>query len=144
MSICLCIYWILIMAMMSQAHIQQHMRHKMYRCLMVSVDFGLMNLLRVVAWGGNTGDTIIGALGLVRGFTVVHDDVIKWKHFPRYWPFLRGSHRSPMNFPHKGQWRRALMFSLICLNKRLSEQSWGWWFETPSRPLWRHCNGYRV
>ena len=26
------------------------------------------------------------------------------------------------------------------LNKRLSKQSWGWWFETPSRPLWRHCN----
>ena len=35
------------------------------------------------------------------------------------------------------------MFSLICtLNKRLSKQSWGWWFE-PSRSLhcvWRHCN----
>ena len=41
-------------------------------------------------------------------------------------------------FPHKGQWRGALMFSL---NKRLSKQSWGWWFGTPSRPLWRHCNG---
>ena len=26
------------------------------------------------------------------------------------------------------------------LNKRLSEQSRGWWFETPSRSLWRHCN----
>ena len=25
-------------------------------------------------------------------------------------------------------------------NKRLNKQSWGWWFETPSRPLWRHCN----
>ena len=43
-----------------------------------------------------------------------HDDVIKWKHFPRYWPFVRGIHRSWMNSPHKGQWRRALMFSLIC------------------------------
>ena len=43
-----------------------------------------------------------------------HDDVIKWKHFPRYWPFLRGIHRSPVNSPHKGQWRGALMFSLIC------------------------------
>ena len=28
------------------------------------------------------------------------------------------------------------------LNKRLSKQSRGWWFETPSRPLWRHRNGY--
>ena len=44
----------------------------------------------------------------------LHDDVIKWKHFPRYWPFLQGIHRSPVNSPHKGQWRGALMFSLIC------------------------------
>ena len=47
-----------------------------------------------------------------------HDDVFKWKHFPCYWPFVRGIHRWPVNSPHKGQWRRALMFSLICaLNK---------------------------
>ena len=72
---------------------------------------------------------------------VLHDDVIKWKHFPRYWPFVRGIHRSPVNSPHKGQWRGALMFYLICaLNKQLSKQLWGWWFETPSRSLWRHCN----
>ena len=45
---------------------------------------------------------------------------------------------SPVNSPHKGQWRGALMFSLS-LNKRLGKQWWGWWFETPSRPLWRHC-----
>ena len=44
-----------------------------------------------------------------------HDDVIKWKHFPRYWPFARGIHRSPVNSPHKDQWRGALMFSLICV-----------------------------
>ena len=35
-----------------------------------------------------------------------HDDVIKWKHYPRYCPFVRGI--------HKGQWRGAFMFSLIC------------------------------
>ena len=42
-----------------------------------------------------------------------------WRHqmetFPRYWPFVRGIHRSPVNSPHKGQWRGALMFSLICV-----------------------------
>ena len=37
-----------------------------------------------------------------------HDDVIKWKHFPSNWPFVQGFH-------HKGQWRGALMFSLICV-----------------------------
>ena len=61
---------------------------------------------------------------------LAHDDVIKWKHFPRYWHFVLGIHRSPVNSPHKGQWRGALMFSLIC----------AWWFETPSHSLWRDCN----
>ena len=40
--------------------------------------------------------------------------LIKSKHFRRHWPFVRGIHRSPMNSPHKGQGRGALMFSLIC------------------------------
>ena len=45
---------------------------------------------------------------------VGHDDVIKWKHFPRYWSFVRGIQRSPVHSPHKGQGRAALMFPLIC------------------------------
>ena len=32
------------------------------------------------------------------------------------------------------------VFFDLRLNKRLSKQSWGWWFETPSWSLWRHCN----
>ena len=44
------------------------------------------------------------------GTSVIHDYIIKWKHFLRYWPFVRGIHRSPVNSPHKDQWRRALMF----------------------------------
>ena len=46
--------------------------------------------------------------------------------FPAQWPVTR-------NFD--------ILFDLR-LNKRLSKQSWGWWFETLSRPLWRHCNDY--
>ena len=49
------------------------------------------------------------------GMHLTHDDVINWKHFPRYWPFVWEIHRSPVNSPHKGQWRGALMFSLICV-----------------------------
>ena len=49
--------------------------------------------------------------GLRREF---HDDVIKWKHFPCCWPFVRGIHRLPVDSPDKGQWCGALMFSLIC------------------------------
>ena len=78
---------------------------------------------------------------MVWWFAQIHDDVIKWKHFPRYWIFVRGIHRSPVNSPHKGQWRGALMFSLTrALNIRLSKQLWDWWFLTPSRSLWSHCN----
>ena len=75
----------------------------------------------------------------------IHDDVIKWKHFPRYWPFVRGIHQSPVNSPHKGQWRGALMFSSICawINVWI-KQSWGCWFETTLCPLWRHRNGYDI
>ena len=66
-----------------------------------------------------------------------HDDATKWKYFPRYWPFVR----SPVYSPHKGQWRGALMFSLICVCKN----SWvnngdAGDFKTPLCSLWRHCN----
>ena len=42
-----------------------------------------------------------------------HDDLIKWKHFPSYWPFVQWINRWPVNSPRKGQWRGAFMFSLI-------------------------------
>ena len=43
---------------------------------------------------------------------------------------------------NKGQWHRAFIVYLFwALNIRLSKQSRGWWFETPSRPSWRHCHG---
>ena len=44
-----------------------------------------------------------------------HDDIIKWNHFPRNWPLVRGIQRSPVNSPHKGQWRGSLMHFLICV-----------------------------
>ena len=67
-----------------------------------------------------------------------HDDVIKWKQFRRYWPFVRGIHRSPVNCPHKGQWRGALMFSLICA--RLN----GWVNNGEAGDLRRHPAHYNV
>ena len=68
----------------------------------------------------------------------IHDDVIKWKHFPRYWPFEWGIHRSPVNSPHKGQWRWALMFSLIC--------TWmnGWVNNREAGDMRRHLAHYDV
>ena len=81
-------------------------------------------------------------LASVNEIDTLHDDVIKWKHFPRYWPFVRVINRSPVNSTHKGQWRGALMFPLIY--RWLSKQSGGWWFETLLRPLWRHWNEYTL
>ena len=70
--------------------------------------------------------------------TFILDDVIKWKHFPRYWPFVRGIYRSAVNCPHKDQWRGALMFSLIC--------AWinGWANNRDAGDLRRHRVHYGV
>ena len=80
------------------------------------------------------------------------NNVIKWKHFPcswwrhqmetfsRYWPFVQGIHRSPVNSPHKNQWYFFDIFFDLHMNKRLSNRSWGWWFETLSHQFWRPCN----
>ena len=69
---------------------------------------------------------------------MIHNDVIKWNHFPRYWPFVREIHRSAMNSPHKGQWRGALMFSLTC--------AWmnDWVNNRGARDLRRHRAHYDV
>ena len=49
------------------------------------------------------------------------------------------------NSPVPTRWPVTRSFDVffdLRLNKRLSKQSWGWWFETLSCPLWRHCNGF--
>ena len=63
-----------------------------------------------------------------------HDDAINWKHFPRYGPFVRRIHRSPMDSPYKGQWRG----SLIC--------TWtnGWTSNGDAGELRRHGAHYDV
>ena len=66
------------------------------------------------SWFGHWLATCSETKALSNEMPICHDDVIKWKHFPRYWPFVRGIHRSPVNSPHKGQWRGALIFSLFC------------------------------
>ena len=71
-------------------------------------------------------------------FLSSHDGVIKWKRFPRYWTFVRGIHRSPVNSPHKGQWRGALMFSLMCARTN------GWANNRDAGDLRRHCSHYEV
>ena len=65
-----------------------------------------------------------------------------WRHqmekFERYMPFVRGIHRSPVNSPHKSQWRGALMFSLICVWMN------GWVNNGEAGYLRRNCTHYDV
>ena len=72
------------------------------------------------------------------GTIKAHDDVIKWKYFPCYWSFVRGIHLSPLISPHKGQWRGALMCSLICPSTK------GWVNNRDAGDLRRHRAHYDV
>ena len=69
----------------------------------------------------------------------VHADVMKWKHFPLYWPFVRGIHPWPDEFPSQRPVTRSFdVFFDLRLNKPLSKQClsvclssqniWGWLF----------------
>ena len=58
---------------------------------------------------------------------------------------LCGNSPVPGEFPAQRPVTRSFdVFFDLRLNKRLSKQSWGWWFETLSRPLRRHCNGTAI
>ena len=114
----------------------------MYNCVASWQSLGLFHQFSPLLRQTNLNTSLLhGYPPLCRFF---HDHVIKWKHFPRYWQFVRGIHRSPVNSPHKGQWCGALMVFHLRPYIRLSKQSQGWCFETLSRPLWRQCNVPRI
>ena len=55
--------------------------------------------------------------------------------------FCAGNSPVPGEFPtHRPVTRSFDVFFGLPLNKQLGKQSWGWWFETPSRSLWRQCD----
>ena len=68
-------------------------------------------------------------------------DISSWcKHFPCYWPFVRGIHITG-EFPSQRPVTQSFdVFFDLHLHKWLSKQLWGWWFETPWGSLWCHCN----
>ena len=72
--------------------------------------------------------------------SISHDDVIKWKHFPRNWPFVRGIHRSRW-IPHTKASDAELLFSLFSLTC-----SWinGWVNNCEAGDLRRHRGHYDV
>ena len=78
-----------------------------------------------------------------KSITKRHDDVIKWKPFPRYWPFVRGIHRWIPISQRPVTRGFGVLFDQR-LNKQLSKLSKRRWFETPLRSLWRRSNGLFV
>ena len=69
-----------------------------------------------------------------------------WRHqmetFSALLAICAGNLPVPGEFPAQRPVTRSFdVFFDLRPNKRLRKQSWGWWFETLSRPLWRHRNG---
>ena len=73
-------------------------------------------------------------------FWCLHDDVIKMETFSALLSICAGNSPASGEYPAQRPVKRSFhVFFGLCLNKRLRKQSWGWWFETLSCPLWRHC-----
>ena len=70
-----------------------------------------------------------------------------WRHqmeaFSALLALCAGNSPVTGEFPSQRPVMRSFdVFFDLRLNGRFSKQSWGWWFETPSRPLWRHSNDH--
>ena len=68
-----------------------------------------------------------------------------WRHqmetFSALLAICAGNSPVPGEFPAQRPVTRSFdVFFDLRLNKRLSKQPWGWWFETPAWSLWRHRN----
>ena len=89
--------------------------HYLNQCLLIG-DWFLRN--KLWSWWHHQMETFSALLALYEGNSPVTGE------FPSQRPVM---------------WSFDVLFDL-CLNKRLSKQSWGWWLETSSCSLWRHCN----
>ena len=77
--------------------------------------------------------------------STIHLRITWWRHqtetFSALLDICAVNSPVPSEFPtYRPVTRSFDVFFDLRLNKRLSKQSWGWWFETPSRSLWRPCN----
>ena len=81
--------------------------------------------------------------------TMIWSHVSWWRHQMETTSVLlascAGNSPVPGEFPTKRPVTRSFdVYFDLRPNKRLSKQSWGWWFETLSRPLWRPCNSQAI
>ena len=82
-------------------------------------------------------------------YNMMKHELSWWRHqmetFSALLAICAGSSPVTGEFPAQRPVRRSFdVFFDLHLNKRLSEQWWSWWFETPSRPYWRHCSGKKI
>ena len=70
-------------------------------------------------------------------WNILHDNVMTWKYFPHYWPFVRGIHWSPVDSPHKGPVIKSLDMLLAPLSPQVDSlqviKSWDMWL------AWTSC-----
>ena len=79
-------------------------------------------------------------------YICLHRNAVMWRHqmetFSALLAICEGNSPVPGEFPAQRPVTRSFhVFFHLRLNNPLSKHSWGWWFETLSRPLWRHCYG---
>ena len=96
----------------------------------------------------NANNFVVGAINLnwVSYSAFVSTQCAWWRHkikiFSALLAFWARNSAVPGEFPAQRPVSRIFdVFFDLRLNKRLRKQSWGWWFATLSRPLWRHNNG---
>ena len=100
-------------------------------------------------WAKNQGG-ILGILlttefpEVVNIYPAPHDAVIKWKTFYALLAICAGNSPVIGEFPsQRAVTRNFDLFFDLSINEGLSKQTQGWWFVTPSRPLWRQSNEKR-
>ena len=117
--------------------------------------------LNKLQWNSNQGMYLKISPANLRPFcsslNVLHDDVIKLKHFPRSWPFVRGIHRSPRWIPRTKASDAELYLVRVCINGRVNNRKPGdlrrhrahydvmvmksWQNESVLNQRWRHIDG---
>ena len=112
--------------------------HQQPRCWPHNMDGSLSPWIRV----STTCDSQVWR----HGIKCIHTYFTSWWHhemetFSALLAICAGNSPVPSEFPTQRPVTRSFgVFFDLRLNKRLSKKSRGWWFETPSRPLWRHHN----
>ena len=119
------------------------------KLIMIGADTGSSPGRRPSIIWTNAGILLIGRLGT--NFSEISIEINKfsfketWRHqmetFYALLALCEGNSPAIGEFPSQRPVTRSFdVFFHLRLNKRLSIQSWSWWFDTPSRSLWRHFN----